>query len=130
MVDPLAADTGFLARFLICGPSSTIGTRLHAKSRKDDMAISVFGSRLQTILQTELLIDEKTRELHPRLLRLGEEAKDLPIPFPDTIEAGQAKGRSLEQITGTASKKSMALRTDKFKISLIFFPLYRISSVC
>ena len=35
MADPMAADTGFLPRFLICEPPSTIGTRLHALARHE-----------------------------------------------------------------------------------------------
>ena len=32
MADPLAVDTGFLPRFLICEPQSTIGSRLQANT--------------------------------------------------------------------------------------------------
>ena len=52
MADPLAADTGFLARFLICEPPSAIGTRFHANVRQDDAALTAFGNRLRTILET------------------------------------------------------------------------------
>ena len=106
MSDPLAADTGFLPRFLICEPESTIGSRLHANARHDGMAIIEFETRLLQILQTEMPMDEETRELHPRLLRLSKEARELLIHFSDTIELEQAKGGSLAQITGTASKSA------------------------
>ena len=33
MADPVAGDTGFLPRFLMCEPASTIGTRLHGLAR-------------------------------------------------------------------------------------------------
>ena len=106
MSDPLAMDTGFLPRFLMCEPSSTIGTRLHAKSSKDDLAVSFFNARLETILKTELLIDEETRELQPRLLPLSKDARDLLIQYSDTIELEQSKRGKLDQITGTASKSA------------------------
>ena len=35
MSDPLAADTGFLPRFLMCEPASTIGSPLYANTRHD-----------------------------------------------------------------------------------------------
>jgi hypothetical protein len=104
MSDPLAADTGFLPRFLICEPESTIGSRLHANARHDGMAIIEFETRLLQILQTEMPMDEETRELHPRLLHLSDEARAILIQFSDTIELEQVKGGSLAQITGTASK--------------------------
>jgi len=106
MSDPLAMDTGFLPRFLMCEPSSTIGTRLHANSSSDDMAVSYFSSRLETILKTELPMDEETRELQPRLLPLSKDARDLLIQYSDTIELEQSKGGKLDQITGTASKSA------------------------
>ena len=104
MSDPLAADTGFLPRFLMCEPESTIGSRLYANTRHDGMAIMDFETRLRQILQTEMPMDEETRELNPRLLSLSDGARELLILFSDTIELEQAKGGSLAQITGTASK--------------------------
>jgi hypothetical protein len=106
MSDPLAADTGFLARFLICEPESTIGTRLHANVRHDGMAIIEFETRLLQVLQTEMPMDEESKELKPRLLRLSDDARAILIKFSDTIELEQAKGASLAQITGTASKSA------------------------
>ena len=104
MSDPLAVDTGFLPRFLVSEPSSTIGTRFYSNSRIDDFSVAAFGLRLRTILQTPMKMDEKTRELQPKTLRLSDEARALLIEFSDTIEAKQVKNGSLSDITGTASK--------------------------
>ena len=106
MSDPLAVDTGFLPRFLVSEPSSTIGTRFHSKSQMDSSSIAAFGLRLGTILQTPMKMDEKTRELQPKTLRLSDEARALLIKFSDIIEAEQAKNESLSDITGTASKSA------------------------
>ena len=106
MSDPLAVDTGFLPRFLVSEPSSTIGTRFHSKSQMDSSSIAAFGLRLGTILQTPMKMDEKTRELQPKTLRLSDEARALLIKFSDIIEAEQAKNGSLSDITGTASKSA------------------------
>ena len=106
MSDPLAVDTGFLPRFLVTEPSSTIGTRLHAKSRIDNLPVAAFGLRLTAILQTPMKMDENTRELQPKTLRLSDEARMLLIQFSDIIEAKQAKNGSLSDITGTASKSA------------------------
>lgn len=103
MADPLAADTGFLPRFLICEPPSTIGTRMQARTRRDDAALDAFGARLQGILETPMPMTE-ARELKPRILPLSDGARDLLAGFADAIEAEQVPGGGLRHITGTASK--------------------------
>lgn len=104
IADPLAADTGFLPRFLICEPPSAIGTRMHANARSDEMALAGFGARLRCVLHTPLPIDPETRELQPRILFLAPEARALLVAFSDAIEAAQAPGGKLSHITGAASK--------------------------
>jgi hypothetical protein len=104
LADPLAADTGFLARFLMCEPQSAIGTRMHANARRDDRTLGAFSGRLRDILNTPLPMDEKTRELQPRILPLAPEARALLVAFSDAMETAQAPGGNLAHITGTASK--------------------------
>ena len=104
MADPQAADTGFLPRFLICEPPSAIGTRMQIDTRRDDSALNNFGRRLHAILEKGMPMDEKTRELKPRVLVLAPEARALLARFADVIEAAQAPGGDLAHITGTASK--------------------------
>jgi hypothetical protein len=69
MADPMAADTGFAARFLMCEPPSTIGTRMQANARRDDMALAGFAALMHAILETAMPMDPETRELQPRILR-------------------------------------------------------------
>ena len=104
MSDPLAVDTGFLPRFLVSEPSSTIGTRFYSKAELMIFQLQRLGCVLGTILQTPMKMDEKTRELQPKTLRLSDEARALLIQFSDNIEAEQVKNGSLSDITGTASK--------------------------
>ncbi|MBZ0129638.1 MAG: DUF3987 domain-containing protein [Rhodobacteraceae bacterium] len=104
MADPFSADTGFLPRFLMCEPPSTIGTRMQANTRRDDMALASFAGRLRDILDTPLPMDEETRELQPSILSLAPDARTLLASFADAIEAAQAPGGDLSHITGTASK--------------------------
>lgn len=104
MADPLAADSGFLPRFLICEPPSTIGTRMQANARRDDAALAAFAARLSGILETPVPMDPETWELQPRTLTLSTGARGLLVQFCDAIEAMQAKGRDLAHITGTSSK--------------------------
>ena len=104
MADPMASDTGFLPRFLICEPASTIGTRLTARTRRDDTALERFGDRLRAILETPMPMDPATRELQPRKLPLDPGARDLLADFADAIERAQARRGDLAHIRGTASK--------------------------
>ncbi len=104
MADPKAHDTGFLARFLICEPPSSIGTRFHHKSRQNPEALDRFGTRLRTVLETALPMDPETRALSPRTLPLAPEARALLVRFHDVIEAQMAPGGDLDNVTGSASK--------------------------
>lgn len=104
MADPLANDTGFLARFLLCEPQSTIGTRLHETSQTNTRAIEAFGSRLRQILLAEMPMDAETRELKPRCLLLSDAAQQLLAAFYDKVERAQSNGGEMEHVTGTASK--------------------------
>lgn len=102
--DPTAEGSGFLGRFLVCEPPSTIGTRLAANARLDPEAVKGFGWRLRAILDTPMPMDPDTRELQPRLLRLSGEARELLIRFADAIEIAQAPGGDLAHVRATASK--------------------------
>lgn len=104
MADPMAADTGFLPRFLGCEPPSAIGARFHANARRDDAALATFAARLSSILETPMPMDAETRELQPRTLALSTGARAMLVEFSDAIEAMQAKGRDLAHVTGAASK--------------------------
>lgn len=106
MSDPLAVDTGFIARFLITEPNSTIGTRLYSNSKIDYFQISSFNLRLSSILNTPMQIDEKTGALKPKTLNLIPEARELLITYYNSIELKQSKSGNLKHITGTASKSA------------------------
>ncbi len=106
MADPMATDTGFLCRFLICEPLSTIGTRLHALTRRDGAALTDYSTRLRDVLETPLSMDPETRELTPRLLALSSGARALLVRFSDVIETAQAPGGDLAHVTGYASKSA------------------------
>src|SRR6056297_4300895 len=75
IADPLAADTGFLPRFLICEPPSAIGTRMQANIRIDKEALTDFSERLTQILEKPLPMDPETLKLEPKTLELAPEAR-------------------------------------------------------
>lgn len=106
MADPLAADTGFLPRFLICEPPSAIGFRMHTRASTDTAPLEAFGRRLSAVLSTPMPADKFTRALEPRRLDLSPDARKLLAQFHDVIEAQQAPGGDLSGLTGTASKSA------------------------
>ena len=106
MADPMTGDTGFLPRFLICEPSSTIGTRLQSKMHFNPAALDAFGGRLHQILNTPLPMDLETRELVPRLLPLSPGARELLAAYSDQVELEQAPDKRFAYVKGYASKSA------------------------
>lgn len=104
MADPMAADTGFLPRFLICEPPSTIGTRLQSQVRQDTVALPAFAARLRAVLDRPMPMDPETRELDPRIMPLTPVARAMLVQFSDAVEAAQAPGGEYAGVTGYASK--------------------------
>jgi hypothetical protein len=104
MANPMGEGMGFLPRFLVCEPPSTIGTRLQRHVRQDNGGLATFSGRLRQILETPLPLDPDTRELQPRVLRLSPEARAHLVSFADAIEVQQAQGGELAHVTGYASK--------------------------
>jgi len=85
-----SSDIGFLPRFLICEPISTIGTRLHAKMRTDDAALNSFTKRLLEILETVLPIAPDTGGLNTCILPLSDQTHAQLVRFADEFEIAQA----------------------------------------
>ena len=106
MANPVSADIGFLPRFLICEPPSTIGTRFQANARQDNKALADFGAQLAKILRTPLPMNEVTRELTPAPLPLSSAARALLSAYSDALEAGQAPGGEYATVPGYASKSA------------------------
>lgn len=104
--DPLAVDTGFLARFLISEPPSTIGKRSHRGSSLDSQSIQEFQNCQRALLEHEMPVNPDTGGLDPRLLKLSPQAQEALITFADEVEHQQLRGGDYEAITGTASKSA------------------------
>ena len=102
--DGTAIDTGFLARFLISEPPSTIGSRTHAATLPYPTGVGDFETRLTAILNTPLPMHPETRDLMPRDLPLTADARDHLIDFANDTERKQGYGQPFAEITGTASK--------------------------
>jgi len=105
LADPVAIDSGFLPRFLICEPESTIGSRLYSRTVHNEAPIAAFNARLANILAAQLPItDEETGALTPRTLVLSPGAHAVLVQAADAFEAVQAPGGTFAELRGYASK--------------------------
>lgn len=105
MADPQASGQGFLARFLIVEPHSTIGTRTRrGHDPASDRAVAAFADRLGTILETPLPTGSNSQELAPVQVPLSNGARELLWRFYEVIEKEQAPGGNLEHVRSFASK--------------------------
>ena len=106
LADPVAIGQGFLARCLICQPSSTIGTRLKRGHLPSSRVAEVAASRrLAKIISTPKPLAENSRqELKPRRLPLSKGARELLRQYYEKVEMQQAPGGDLEHVISFASK--------------------------
>jgi len=108
LADPVASGQGFLARFLICEPESTIGHRTWREYRPEsDTATAVFSAKLRTLLETGLPLREGTQnELEPHSLGLSSEAQKLLFEYYDQTELAQLPDGEFAHIRPYASKSA------------------------
>lgn len=106
--DPTARDQGFLARFLLCNPPSTIGTRLRETySASSDAALSAYAMRIGDLLRQDMPLKEGARnELKLPVLRMSDSAEKLLRAFANALERKQAPGEELCDATAFASKSA------------------------
>ena len=106
LADPIANGQGFLARFLVTQPPSTIGTRFCREPAPGSQpALDRFAARIGDMLRRDLPLRDGTRnELEPPVLALEADARALLQRFHDHVEALQAPGGELEPVRPFASK--------------------------
>ncbi|MEY8119436.1 MULTISPECIES: YfjI family protein [unclassified Falsihalocynthiibacter] len=108
LANPVVASQGFLARFLICEPPSTIGTRTRrGYDPVSDAQIATFGAKLRLLLETEPpLRKDSNNELDPPALTLSDEATDRLWYYFKATEEGQKAGGEYSSICPFASKSA------------------------
>lgn len=102
----LLLEQGFLARCLVCWPTSTIGTRKYkAVDITQDTGVQAYNSAMKTLLETPpALAEGRKNELDPRALSLSREAKQLWVAFHDHVEEQLVDGEPLEGVRGFGNK--------------------------
>lgn len=99
----LARGTGFLARFLVAWPDSTMGTRFYTPPVDGSPALSAFNRRITDLLNEPVTIDDDGI-LTPPMLPLTPEAKAEWVAFHDAIERELRSGGELYDVRDVASK--------------------------
>jgi putative DNA primase/helicase len=99
----LARGSGFLARFLVAWPESTMGTRMFDEPEQGWPALTAFKSRLTAILDRNAPVDDNG-VLTPAMLKLSPQAKALWVAFHDEVEATLGTGGELCDLRDLASK--------------------------
>ena len=100
----LARGTGFLARFLISWPESTMGGRMFTEAPDNWPALTAFNDRITELLNTPLPIDEDRQILCPPVLCLSDDAKAAWVRFHDSVEG--ALHCELGDVKDVASKSA------------------------
>ncbi len=103
----LYRSQGFLARWLMAGPDSLAGTRLHNPTLPDpadDPRMRRFWHALGELLAAPANEDREVGGLDPPCLALTPEARSLLVQAYDEIEVAQARDGALEGVREWASK--------------------------
>lgn len=101
----LARGTGFMARFLMTWPASTMGTRLYESPPEGMPALAVFHQRIAEILKREVPRDDNGR-LQPKPLELSPPAKALWIAYHDSVEMKLGTAGDLYDVKDVAAKSA------------------------
>ena len=96
----LAEGMGFLARFLICVPESTIGSRLYKQAPEKTPKLDKFTETCLRKLQ------HKEDLSYPKILNLSSTAYKVWVEYFNSIEIQQGKEGKYEYHTSTASKSA------------------------
>ena len=106
LADPVATGQGFISRFLIVAPPSTMGTRFYREPDPERrIALDRWEGRIGTMLRTEPRLRDCTRnELDPPVMPLDPAARELLVQFHDNVEVELPAGKALETCRAFASK--------------------------
>lgn len=99
----LARGTGFLARFLVSHPDSTMGSRPFSEVKTGQPAIAAFNARIKRLLNVRAQVDD-SGNLTTTYLTLSPAAKELWVDFYNVVEEDLGKDGPYQEIQDVASK--------------------------
>jgi putative DNA primase/helicase len=101
----LARGSGFMARFLMCWPDSTQGTRNYDEAPAGWPAVEKFNQRLTVLLNQNVPMDDNGA-LTPSMLTFSPEAHTTWVAFHDAVEFQLREGGKLRDVRDVASKSA------------------------
>ncbi|WP_054689627.1 YfjI family protein [Desulfosarcina cetonica] len=103
----LARGTGFLARFLMAWPTSTMGTRMFREPPASWPALNRFNGRIIGLLESPLPWDTGGAfAIRPTMLTLSIDAKAAWVAYHDGIERELRTGGELADIRDVSAKSA------------------------
>lgn len=99
----LARGTGFVARFLMCWPESTQGTRFYKEAPESWAALTRFQNRLIDLLDKTPEPDRE-KGLSPKMMTFTGDGKKAWVEAYNEIEADLGDGGDLRELRDVASK--------------------------
>ena len=84
--DGVSRGSGFMARFLMAWPVSTMGGRFYRPGDPDDPALAAYDARLRELLDMPMPVDGDGMVLVPPALLLSDDARETWIEFHDDVE--------------------------------------------
>jgi hypothetical protein len=102
--DGVSRGSGFMARFLITWPVSTMGSRFYRPGDPDDPALVAYDVRLCALLDEPLPVDGEGMVLVPPVLPLSADAHALWVEFHNDVERELAHQGEFEDVKDFAAK--------------------------
>lgn len=112
LIERGARHIGFIARFLIAAPQTTMGERLYRDPPAGWQALPAFEKRITSLLETPLPIDQSGSDkgllmrLTPPVMHLSPAAKRAWVDYHDSVERELVQFGEFEAVRDVASKSA------------------------
>ncbi len=112
LIERGARNIGFIARFLLASPASTMGTRLYQDPPPGWQALPAFDSSITRLLEADLPIDttgdDKGRlmRLTPPVMTLSRAAKRAFVDYHDAVERELGRFGAFDAVKDVGSKSA------------------------
>ncbi|MCF7984316.1 MAG: DUF3987 domain-containing protein [Thiohalocapsa sp.] len=112
LIERGARNIGFVARFLLARPASTMGTRLYVEPPADWPELDAFDAAILRLLERDLPIDQTGPDqghlmrLAPPVMQLSERAKRVFVEYHDSGERAIGEFGELANVRDVASKSA------------------------
>ena len=112
LIERGARNIGFLARFLLAAPTTTMGERMYADPPSDWRALDDFDAHIRRLLEADLPIDTSGDDrgllmrLNPPLMHLDPAAKRAFVEYHDEVEKELSEFGEFSAVRDVASKSA------------------------